>query len=143
MEWNAIDSDNPPYPGGTNMDEYHKSISQNELTTLLIQYLNLINDKDIENNDFDIEKTKVIFDKILSQSKLALSTQNNAPQITQESILSQDPNLQSQSSTNSNIESTQETRKKSLIKSYDLTDTGPFKIYIVRVRTIILDPYIP
>ncbi|KAK9884202.1 hypothetical protein WA026_005155 [Henosepilachna vigintioctopunctata] len=127
MEWNAIDSGNPPDPGGTNMDEYHKSTSQNELTTsLLTQSLNLINDKYIENSDFN----QVTFDKVLSQSKLALCKKNNTSQITQESILSQEPYLQSQSSNNTNIESTQETRKKSLIKSYDLTDTGPFKIYI-------------
>ncbi|KAK9873529.1 hypothetical protein WA026_022942 [Henosepilachna vigintioctopunctata] len=95
MDWNVSNSNDPPDPGGIFTDKYQDSNSQISITpNLLSQSMNLLIDKNIDNNEFNAE----MYNICSQQNKNALESRKKSD----------------------------ETR----VTLYELTDSGPFKVYI-------------
>ncbi|KAK9892571.1 hypothetical protein WA026_020952 [Henosepilachna vigintioctopunctata] len=115
MDWNVSYSNDPPDPGGIFTDKYQDSNSQISITpNLLSQSMNLLIDKNIDNNEFNAEMYNICSQQVEN------NTQLNNVQNSMNGTYSQNKNaLESRKKSN-------ETR----VTLYELSDSGPFKVYI-------------
>ncbi|KAK9873609.1 hypothetical protein WA026_023288 [Henosepilachna vigintioctopunctata] len=107
MEWNILNSNTPPdEPGGTKTDKYQEPLSLISVTpNLLSQSINLINDKSIQNDDYNSEMFNICSQQANDLTNKDKNTVQNSKDLTSLKSASSQNSIKSNNVQNSQISS--------------------------------------